>query len=84
MKRGLAVTGFPSWLEPVGFDRGDDRRYDGVTVFPYCRGNSLYWDATCVDTFSETSVIGAAIEPGSAAAGAEARKYARYQGLVDR
>ena len=84
VKRGLAAAGVPSWLEPVGLDRGDGRRPDGITVFPYCRGKSLCWDATCVDTFSNTSVIGAAIESGSPAAGAEARKCARYQGLVDR
>ena len=62
----------------------DGSRHDGVTVFPHCRGKSLWWDATCVDTFSEISVIGAVIESGRKAAGAEARKCARYQGLVDR
>ena len=54
---------------PVGPDRGDGTRPDGVTVFIYCREKSLCSFATCVDTFSETSVIRAAIESGSPAAG---------------
>ena len=84
VKRGLAAAGVLSWLELVGLDRGDSSRPDGVTVFPYCRGKSFSCDTTCVDTLSETLVIGAAIESRSPAAGAESRKCARYQGLVDR
>ena len=84
VKRALAVAGVPSWLEPVGLDRGDGRRPDGVTVFPYSRGKSLCWDATCVDSFSASSVVGSALDPGSAAAAAEVRKCGRYRGLTDR
>ena len=36
-----------------------------------------------MDTFNETSVIGAAIQLGPPAAGGEAGKYAGYEGLVD-
>ena len=60
VKRALAVAGIPSWLEPVGLDRGDGRRPDGVTVFPYSRGRALCWDATCIDTFSQASLIASA------------------------
>ena len=45
MKRVLVVAGILSWLEPSGLDREDDRRQDGVTVFPYHRGKSLCWDS---------------------------------------
>ena len=79
VKHGLAAACVPSWL-----DRGDCRRHGGRTVFPYCRGKSLCWDVTYVDTFSVTSVIRSVIESGSPAAGAKARKCTRYQGLVDR
>ena len=84
VKRALAVAGIPSWLEPVGLDRGDGRRPDGVTVFPYSRGRALCWDATCTDTFSSASIIASAIERGSAAAAAEARKNDKYRNLMDR
>ena len=53
-------------------------------MFPYGEGRCLAWDATCVDTYSATSVIDAAITPGSAASAAEERKRARYSSLVDR
>ena len=68
VKRALASAGIPSWLEPVGLDRGDGRRPDGVTIFPYHQGRSLCWDATCTDTFSASSVLDAAISQGTAAA----------------
>ena len=84
VKRALATAGIPSWLEPVGLHRTDRRKPDGVTVFPYSRGRCLTWDATCVDTFASTSVVGGAVAPGSAAAAAEARKRERYRGLTDR
>ena len=84
VKRALATVGIPSWLEPVGLDRGDGRRPDGVTVFPYSHGKCLTWDATCVDTFSTTSVVDCAVTPGSAASAAEVRKREQYRNLTDR
>ena len=84
VKRALAAAGIPSWLEPIGLDRGDGRRPDGVTIFPYHQGKCLTWDATCVDTYSNSAVVEAAITPGSAAAGAEERKRNRYLALTDR
>ena len=84
VKRALAAAGVPSWLEPVGLDRGDGRRPDGVTVFPYSRGKCLTWDATCVDSFCASAIVGSAVDPGSAALNAEERKCGRYQGLTDR
>ena len=84
VKRALTAAGTPSWLELVGLDRGDDRRPDGVTVFPFRYGKCLAWDATCVDTYSAGSVISSAISAGSAADDAEARKRTRYAGITDR
>ena len=80
VKRDLAAAGMPSWLEPVGLDRGDGRRPDRVTVFPYHQGKCLTWDATCVDTFGSTAVV----VPGSAAMAAEEQKSNRYSTLTDR
>ena len=84
VKRALTSAGIPAWLEPVGLDRGDGRRPDGVSVFPYSQGKCLVWDATCVDTFCASSVVDAAIAPGSAASCAEDRKRLKYASLTDR
>ena len=45
------VAGFSSQLEPVGLDRGDDKRPDGITLFPFRSGKSPIWDVTCTCTF---------------------------------
>ena len=84
VKRALGAAGIPSWLEPVGLDRGDGRRPDGVTIFPFSQGLSLCWDSTCVDTFCSSAVIDTALEPGAAAGRAEQRKRDRYRQLTDR
>ena len=84
VKRALATAGVPSWLEPLGLDRGDGRLSDGLTVFPFSEGRSLCWDSTCVDTFSQGTVIDCALSPGAAAAAAEERKRLKYAGLSDR
>ena len=84
IKRSLASAGIPSWLEPTGLNHGDQRRPDGITVFPFSGGKSLCWDATCRDTFAKTSIIASAIKPGSAAEKAEGDKRKFYQDLQSR
>ena len=81
VKRSLSAAGIPSVLEPVGLDRGDGRRPDGLTTFPFSSGKCLAWDATCTDTFGESVVIASAVEPGAAARAAETRKIKRYTSL---
>ena len=49
--RALKSSGTPSVLEPVGLNRGDGKRPDGITIFPFSHGKALCWDATCVNTF---------------------------------
>ena len=68
-------------LEPAGLDRGDGRRPNGITVYPYSRGRCLIWDATCVNTFASSNLIRAALVAGSVADAAEVRKIARYAKL---
>ena len=84
VRRGLVSAGIPAILEPVGLDRGDGKRPDGLTLFPYSGGMCLIWDATCTDTFADSAVIQAALEPGAAASAAEARKVRRYASLSSR
>lgn len=79
--RGLAAAGLAAILEPRGLDRGDGRRPDGATIYPYRRGRTLLWDATCTNTFSATHVLECAVNPGAAARAAEERKYHRYRAL---
>ena len=84
IKRGLAAAGMPSVLEPAGLDRGDGRRPDGITTFPYAEGKCLVWDATCVDTFSASSVSASAARASAAATVAEGRKRRRYADISRR
>ena len=84
IKRALSTAGVPSILEPLGLDRGDGRRPDGISVFPFTDGKSLCWDATVSDTFCQTSLLSCAINPGSAANRAEERKIKHYESLLDR
>ena len=71
VRRALLRAGLPSVLEPLGLDRGDGSRPDGMTVFPFKRGRCLVWDCTCADTFAETHLNQLAVEAGAAATGAE-------------
>ena len=52
VRRGLSAAGIPSMLEPSGLDRGDGKRPDGITVYPYSCGRCLIWNAMCFDTFA--------------------------------
>merc|ERR1712055_648245 len=70
--------------EPVGLNRGDGKRPDGISVNRFSRGMSLCWDATCVNTFAESSVNDSAIDAGRAAAKAELSKRAKYPDMVRR
>jgi len=81
IKRALQSAGIPSILEPLGVDRGDGKRPDGITVFPFSNGKCLCWDATCTDTYAETYLNGSAVSAGSAACGAEERKRRKYAAL---
>ena len=84
IKRTLDSAGLHSILEPIGLDRGDGKRPDGVTVFPFSNGKPVAWDATCCDSFAASSIVSSATSPGSVARAAEDRKAAKYANLCDR
>ena len=84
VKRALTTAGIPSYLEPAGLDRGDGRRPDGMTVFPFKNGKPLVWDATCSDTFAACNINHSALQPAHAANTAETNKQQKYQNLTDR
>lgn len=81
IRRALQSAGVPSVLEPVGVDRGDGKRPDGLTVFPFSNGKCLCWDATCVDTYAGTHLNNSAMSPGKAACAAEVSKRRKYAEL---
>ena len=81
IKRALHSAGMPSMLEPPGLDRGDGRRPDGLTLFPFTEGRCLIWDSTCVDTYATYIVNKSANQGGAAAQAAENRKRRRYEEL---
>ena len=84
VRRSLTSAGIPAVLEPLGVDRGDGRRPDGITIFPFSAGRCLCWDATCVDTYAETNIYGSAVTPGRAASRAEESKRRKYAALGER
>ena len=59
-------------------DRGDGKRPDGLTIFPWRFGKALVWDVTVVDTLAQSYVAATSQLAGSAA---EARKQRKYQAL---
>ena len=61
IRRALISSGMPAILEPVSLDRGDGKRPDGITSFPYARGKSMIWDATVTDTFASSNLVESAI-----------------------
>ena len=71
-------------MEPVGLSRDDGKRPDGISIFPFSNGKALCWDATCVNTYSESAVNGSAVEAGHAASKAERDKRIKYSNLGDR
>ena len=80
--RALKSAGIPSILEPVGLDRGDGKKPDGISTFPFSHGKAICWDATCTNTFSESSINETALEAGRAAEKAENAKRIKYPNLV--
>ena len=74
VRRALVGCGVPSTLEPTRINRGDGKRPDGITLFPWKNGRCLVWDANVVDTFAATHLAACSLELGAGAAAAEERK----------
>ena len=84
IKSALNKAGFSSQLEPVGLDREDGKRPDGLTIFPYKAGKCLIWDATCSDSFSPSHLLQSVANPSWASQQAEMAKKQKYRSLADR
>lgn len=83
IKRTLSSADIPSKLEPVGLERKDGKRVDGMTLIPWSRGQTLIWDATCTDTLAPSNIKFSAKESGKAAEEKAKRKENKYQALVE-
>ena len=82
IQRALNSAGSPSRLEPRDLCRDEKNlRPDGKTHVPWANGQTLAWDATCVDTLAYSYVGGTCETAGFAAKKTEERKVEKYQGL---
>ena len=79
----LVPVGIPSGGSLLNMGRGNGRRPDGTTAFPYIRAHSRYCDSTYVDTFSASSIFDIATSPGSVANRAEFRHKDKHSCSVD-
>lgn len=76
--RALTSAHVASSLEPIGLNRDDGKRPDGITLVPWIKGEKMVWDATCVDTLAETYLPKTSKKAGSAAEIACKRKHDKY------
>ena len=84
VRSALQSAGIPALLEPHGVDRGDGKRPDGMTIFPFTKGLCLVWDATCVNTYASSRLTSSTIKAGGAAGDAETEKRRKYSDLCRR
>ena len=82
--RSFAKAGISAVREPMGLDRTDKKRPDGVTLMVWQQGKCLLWDATVPDTLCETYRKKSAQEAGSAAELAATNKKTKYNNLMDK
>lgn len=81
--RAIRSINIPAKLEPTGLYRDDGKRPDGMTLIPWAKGQSLVWDATCVDTFANSYLKMTSTRAGSAADQAVTRKHNLYRKIKD-
>ena len=75
IKRALDKAGFSSQLEPLGLDRGNGKRPDGISIFPHKAGKCLILDTTCSDSFLPPHLLQTVANPGWAFQQAKIQKY---------
>ena len=84
IQRALGSAKVTSILEPPGLDRGDNKRPDVLTIYPWKFGKPLVWDVTVVDTLASSYIATTSAKAGGAAEAAESRKRCKYDLLEDR
>ena len=81
LRRSIASSGTPAMVEPRGL-MDDDKRPDGLTLYPWSGGKSVCWDFTCRDSLCQSHVSGTSKEAGNAAKQAESLKLRHYEELT--
>ena len=72
--RAFVSANVPVTQEPVGFNRTDGKRPDGLTLFPFQLGRALPYDVTVTHTMTESYERHSDIVAGHAAELASARE----------
>ncbi|KAI5731208.1 hypothetical protein M8J77_006335 [Diaphorina citri] len=81
--RALVSAGVPSVLEPVGLQRDDGRRPDGMSLVPWKDGKCVVWDATCGDTVAPSHIEISARHAGRVAETRASQKKTKYKQIVE-
>lgn len=84
LKRALASADIPAQLEPIGLNRSDGKRPDGVTIVPWAMGKCLVWDFTCSNTLASSYLASTKERAGAAAELAVSRKHQKYEDIKAR
>ena len=80
--RAFVSANIPVTKEPVGLNRTDGKRPDGLTLIPFQSGRALTWDVTVTHTMAESYARHSDIVAGHAAELASARKQDKYANLT--
>ena len=67
IQRALGSAKATSILEPPGLDRGDNKKPDGLTNYPWKFGKPLVWDVTIVDNLASSYIATASAKAGKEA-----------------
>ena len=79
--RSLRRANIPASKEPLGLNRSDGKRPDGVTLIPWSHGKCLTWDVTVPDTMATSHIQATSTAPGAAADKAATNKRTKYAAL---
>jgi len=80
--RAFVSANIPVTKEPVGLNRTDGKRPDGLTLIPFQSGRALTWDVTVTHTMAESYARHGDIVAGHAAELASVRKQDKYVNLT--
>lgn len=83
IKRSFHSAKIPAIIEQTGLCRSDGKRVDGMTLVPWQNGQTLVWDATCVDTLAPSYLKLSSKSSGRVAEMAATRKRNHYKELID-
>jgi len=79
--RAFTSAGIPVSKEPVGLNRRDGKRPDGLTLIPWQGGKPVCWDVTVVSTLADSYLYTSAHTAGGAADLTASRKEVKYADL---